>query len=310
VTALALSERPSARKPRETDAAWSEARGDAPSDRVPEAARRSTRIFRRSLEPMASAINAVLAEGRWKDVAADVLFKARIGRARAFEKLKRLFHGATINVQRVAPLGEVVTIWWLEPMGPVAQIHADEPGFSQDAIVARGMAIVNFLGRAVSTSLLAAEFPDHTTARMFQRTGDRIDGARVLNEATSVFLGLPARRVIELGLMRETLVLPGGDDGRFLSNVIFGRRKGGGWYVYGRPRTFVTTLMAGANQHPIAPASDPGSSMLSASLALSGKLSGVSSPLTVRELSILDGGFEADALAQQDIEKDNDNDTR
>src|SRR5208283_3237954 len=96
-----------------------------------------------------------------------------------------------------------------------------------------------------------------------------------LNEAASWFLSLPVRAVIELSHEgRESLVLPAAD-GLFLSNVVWGKIPGTeGWRLMARPRTFIRLSQAGADQRPLAPASDVASSVLAAGFALSNKLQG------------------------------------
>ena len=50
--------------------------------------------------------------------------------------------------------------------------------------------------------------------------------------------------------------------------------------------------MAGEDQQPLAPASDVGSSMLSAAFVLSGKMHGLPSPLTAAEVAQLERDLE------------------
>ncbi len=60
-----------------------------------------------------------------------------------------------------------------------------------------------------------------------------------------------------------------------------------GLKLYGRARTFVSEALRKPDQVGLEPASDRGASMLAAGWASSGKLPGVSSPLTADEIKRL-----------------------
>jgi len=293
VSEAMLIERPSAmatyQKRREAELAWSQFRGDRIDDRVPEAAKREVRLLKRSLESSAQQIGAALRGQAWRIPAGDFYFKnTDLGRSRARVKLTRLFSPAVVELKQLGePLGEAVLARWLQPMGPVTMVAAD-PSFMQDAVIVHVDGLVQHRRVIVSASMIALECPDHALGRLFQRSPGA-DASRALNEAASAFLALDVREVIELGHVgRETLVLPAGD-GRFLCNVIFGKiRETEGWRVFPRARTWISSAMAGEDQTPLQPATNGGSSMLAAGFTLSGKLSGMASPLTTAELEQLE----------------------
>jgi len=287
---LALEDRSVPRpyqKRRDADLAWSEFRGDRLDDRVPEAAKREVRNFKRSLEASAQAIGAAMRGTDWRGPAGDYFYKKNaVGRTRALLRLKHLFRGASVQVRDLgAPLGEAVLIKWLAPTGPLMALA--EPSFQQESVIVHLDALVRWRQSVVSVALIPLEAPDHCLGRFFQRGG--VDALGALNEAASWFLSLPVRDVIELSHERgESLILPAGD-GVFLSNVIWGKIRGTtGWRLMARPRTWIRSSQAGQDQRPLAPAADVASSVLAAGFALSGKLPGMPSPLTDAELEQLE----------------------
>ena len=272
------------RKAREADLAWAEHRGDVIEDRVPMSAWRQVRNLKRSLAPSAEAIAAVMGDkDKWRDAAADCLLKtSAVGRARGLAKLRQLFKPASIEVRHQGWLGEVVNVRWLEPRGPLMVTKFDA-GFEQDALVSNVLSIVAFGRGVLSTGLVALEVPDHALARLFQRAPGA-DASRALNEAASAFLAMDAREVIGLGLERKTLVLPAAGVG-FLSDVIFGKgKRDGSWRLFARPRTCLASSQLGADQKPLAPATDAGWSVLAAGFTMLGKVPGMSAPLSIEAL--------------------------
>jgi hypothetical protein len=178
-----------------------------------------------------------------------------------------------------------VVVSWLAPSGPLAAVN-EGYGFKQDAVIVRGVVIVRTRDAAISISLTALETPDHAVGRLLERA-PRADAAQVLREAADSFLAADMRRVADIGFGRGTLTLPAGD-GVFLSNIVLGRRRsGGGWTLYCRPRTFVSSDMAAGTQAPLAPASDVERTVLVGGLAMSGKLPWLKSPLSAAEESAL-----------------------
>ena len=140
--------------------------------------------------------------------------------------------------------------------------------------------------------MVGLEVPDHCLGRMFERSPG-VDPSLVLHAAADHFMRLDVRQVIEAG--RETLVLPAGD-GRFLSNVVMGRRKAGGFGLFGCPRTYILSSQAWNNQHLFAAASSVEKSVLVGGLAMADKFPGLISPLSPGEAEALERAVE-DATA-------------
>jgi hypothetical protein len=279
MSALAQLERPRSLA-REVDLAWSRHRGESVS-RVPEPAQRATRNLKRSIEPSAKATSAAIAGGNWRAAASDYFFRTtQIGKARALKELRR-----TLAPANVEGFESSAIVRWLEPRGAALVANAHDLGFAQETIAAVGAALIRRGRSAIRpVGLVALEVPDHASGRLYQRSPGT-DVATVIDEAARAFWRLDARQVVEIAWSRETLVLPAGSDGRFLCNVIFGRKTSGAWAFFARARTFITAYMAGPNQTPPPPAEDPGATVLAA-------MTGGASPLTSDELEALDNFME------------------
>ena len=209
-------------------------------------------------------------------------------RALALRRLTAMFSpGAIVESRQLGQLGESLLIMWPEPRGPLSSVN-DEPGFKQDCVACHCLSIIRFRRTAVSTAMIGIECPDHCLGRIAERSPSA-DLSIALDEAASAWLRLDLRQVIDVG--RGTLVLPAGD-GRFLSNVVMGRRKGGGLGMFGRPRTYVSSNQAWDGQVPLEPADDIERSVIFGGWALADKMPGLASPLTDGELAALEAEFE------------------
>jgi len=291
---VALVDRPTAmsrpyQKREQTDWAWSQHRGDRVGDVIPASAQRSVRNLKRVLAPKADAVVEVFESERWRDPAADFAWKgSALGKQRALDKLRRMFHPAPVQVKRLGPLGAVLYVAWLEPHGPVLD-HQDA-AFGQAGIVSRAYALIGAVrGRVLPISLLGLEAPDHALGRLCQRAPNA-DPVAALNGATEAFLSMDVEQAI--ALQTDSMVLSAGDAGMFLSNVVFGRTDGF-WRIFGRPRTFVRAAQIKPDQIPVAPAADIAKSVLVAGLTLMSRreLPGVESPLSQEVLAELDRDY-------------------
>jgi hypothetical protein len=287
----ALAHRPFRTRSSHANLAWAEHRGDDLADRLGYAAKRDGRNFKRGLVAQAEAIGGMAADrDRWLDVAGDVLIKGRmfgrareVGRARAIEQLRRLFHPAVVETKAFGWLGDTVLITWLAPRDDGLVSGIDDPSFEQGGVAVLALSVATLGRRVLVTEFVQIEAPDHCLARLFQRS-PRADGAAALYAAAASFMAMDIRQVA--ALRRETLHLPAGE-GVFLSNVIWGRGKGGKWLVFARPRTFIASSMAASDQRALSVADDLGWSVLAAGWTLSGKIPGVGAPSVVATLEAM-----------------------
>ena len=268
------------------DLAWAQHRNE-PVDRIPESARREVRNWKRDLEPAARSIIQVIHAGNWRS-AADVCLRrgalARV-RERGLDELRRRFDPAVVEAHPLGSLGQTVTISFLSEHGGLG-LKTEDPSFAQRGVIAYTIAVARFRRDLVSAELVSVEYPDHCLARMFQRQPG-IDASCALTAAASVFMRLPIRKVVGLSFRDETIILliatPGGI---FLSDLI-ALEVAGGLKLYVRARTFVFETLRKPDQVRLERAADPGATMLAAGWALSGKLKGVSRPLSEDEIKRL-----------------------
>jgi hypothetical protein len=190
-------------------------------------------------------------------------------------------------------LGETITASWLEPRAnTIKVISISDPSFEQPVVAANVLTLIRFRRDVMTNWFVAVEVPDHATARLLMRSPGA-DPALAIREAADAFMALPMRGVIATGFGYDggTLILPT-LTGLFLSNTIFARVEGdNGWRVSCRPRTFLAHSQAGPGQEPPEPASDPGSTVLAGSWAITDRLPGIASPFTEAEMFYLKLGL-------------------
>jgi len=293
VTDVGLVERPVMPPPafrrtqtRAADLAWAAHRNE-PVDRVPPEISREARNFRRSLEPAAKAIIKVLHDRKWRPAADVYLKRGVLGsvRERAFDELKRRFHPAVVESCSLGALGQTVTISFLSGHGGLG-LKSDDPSFAQPGAAVYVIAVMRFRRELVLTEMASVEFPLHCLARMFQREPG-IDVSGSLMAAAALFMRLPIRKLVGLSFSDETIILPASGGGVFLSELIAMEVPARGLKVYAHARTFVSEALRKPDQVGLEPAADPGATMLATGWALSGKLKGVSSPLSEDEIKRL-----------------------
>jgi hypothetical protein len=170
--------------------------------------------------------------------------KSGIGSERAYAKLMKHFHPATTE-----KLKKGISWCWLQPRGCILA-DARDHGEAQDAILVRyGLG----WGKRELACYLAfsLEVPDHCLARLIQRAPGA-DLHAVLRQAHRAYFEADAEIVTKHIDAKASFYLPCGP-GLLICEGL--RAATSRWFfVYARPRTWISSEMARPDQRPIAPA--------------------------------------------------------
>ncbi len=243
-----MSEQSTTITSRQIEQSWRQ--HDPRQGRVPAETWRQLRVFKRSLEGPAAAIQRAFDNSAGlKKLVSDYVCKRGTGRARALARLKAKFAGAEFITS-----GDCFEARWLEPHGPLLS-EPREPGETQDSVLTH-FALAGPAGRASSMLLHAwsIEVPDHCLGRLLQRSPEA-DLKKILFAAGLQFMHASASEVLDL-IDRNTTFYLGAEDGLFVCRGVKAQSDSGQRYVYGRAKTWISSELVRPDQLPLAAAGD------------------------------------------------------
>jgi hypothetical protein len=215
--------------------------------KIPPEAWRSLRNFKRVIQPQNWLVEMACTEHKIiRELMFDYARKKAVGKERAFVKLVKHFHPATVD-----RFGSAVRWEWLQPRGAVLA-EPETPGEEQAAILTRfGMAWES-KKQLVAFAAFGIEAPDHAVARLLQRAPG-IDLAATLLAAQRRFFEADSEVVRRHCAEGSSFFLEAGP-GLMIARSVRAETPSGCQYFYARCKTWIGSDMARHDQVAIAPA--------------------------------------------------------